>query len=57
VNTLNSDLKKRVPLLIACAVIIAVELLGSRGVLAQWADDPGIAHVITPPTTPSAPPR
>jgi len=35
VNTLKSDLKKRAPLLIACALVIAAGLLGSPSVLAQ----------------------
>jgi hypothetical protein len=35
VNTLKSDLKKRTPLLIACALLIAAALLSSPDVLAE----------------------
>ncbi|HVI23433.1 MAG TPA: hypothetical protein VM691_08110 [Myxococcales bacterium] len=34
-NTLKSDLKKRTPLLIACALLIAAALLSSPDVLAE----------------------
>jgi len=35
VNTLKSDLKKRTPLLIACALVIAAALLSAPDVLAK----------------------
>jgi hypothetical protein len=35
VNTLKSDLKKRTPLLIACALVIAAALLSAPDVLAE----------------------
>jgi hypothetical protein len=35
VNTLKSDLKKRAPLLIACALVIAAALLSAPDVLAE----------------------
>jgi hypothetical protein len=35
VNTLKSDLRKRAPLLLACALVIAAALLSSPDVLAE----------------------